>query len=134
MAHSNIEECLFEKMHVCLKPSPSSPSPETHRYARSTNNSHLSPSQHSSFDHVLKELLHRLTIIRSGKWLVWYRTVQDLAKWFPSILDIEEKQFLRWDNSPDVVFVYFKKFCIVSKVSNLKSDDLRGPSRFFLLV
>tara|TARA_R110002060_G_scaffold7207_3_gene11006 strand:+ start:147 stop:383 length:237 start_codon:yes stop_codon:yes gene_type:complete len=78
-----------------------------------------------------------LPIICSRKWLVWNRTIQDLAEWFPSILDIEEEKLFRRYNSPDIVFVNLKEFYIVSIVTSRNSDDFidsRGPSRFFLLV
>ena len=65
--------------------------PNQHRNAHSRNSKNLYPPNKSLLNHALKELLHRIRIICSWERLIRNRTIEDLAKRFPTFFYVEEE-------------------------------------------
>jgi len=111
----------------------SSQSPNQHRNNDPGNSENLHPSNDRLLDTTLKELLHGIRIICSWERLIWNGTIEDLAKWFPPLFDIEKVEFLCCDDTADVCFVDIEKFCGIwlqrrEKGAKRREEDLLGPN------
>jgi hypothetical protein len=96
--------------HRLTIPSSSQP-PNQQRDNPARNSKNLQPPNKRLPNNTLKELLHGIRIVCSRERLIWNRNIEDLAQWFPAFFNIEEVELLCWDNTADVCFVDFEKFC-----------------------
>jgi hypothetical protein len=58
------------------------------------------------------------------EWFVWHLNPEELAQWFPALLDLVDQQLLRWHALLDLLIVPLEGRMAYPRSSNLLSNSL----------